>query len=238
MPDGTIDTLLADPSGALTDILLYHVVVGEALSSDLKDGMMIETVGGGMLKVSVSADGVMINGANVVTADIMTSNGVIHVIDAVLVPGAEEEMAEEAMATETPAAEEEMAEATPTPAAEEEMAEAAMATETPAAEEEMAEATATPAAEEEMAEAAMATETPAAEEEMAEATPTPAAEEEMAEAAMATGTPAAEEEMAPEMLPVTGGSQAEQSTNALTWVVVVFAAVVAGAVMFFRRRVA
>jgi LPXTG-motif cell wall-anchored protein len=153
LPEGTIESLLADPSGALTDILLYHVVSGQVLSSDLSDGMTAVTLGGAELTFSVSADGVQVNGANVVAADVMASNGVIHVIDAVLLPpAAEEEMVEEAAA-----------EATPTPAAEEEAA--AEATPTPVAEEEAAEATPTPAAEEEAAAVAEATATPAAEEE-------------------------------------------------------------------------
>jgi transforming growth factor-beta-induced protein len=126
LPEGTIESLLADPSGALTDILLYHVVSGQVLSSDLSDGMTAVTLGGAELTFSVSADGVQVNGANVVAADVMASNGVIHVIDAVLLPpAAEEEMVEEAAAeaTPTPAAEEEAAaEATPTPVAEEEAA--------------------------------------------------------------------------------------------------------------------
>ncbi len=246
LPDGTLDALLADPTGALSDILLYHVIVGEALSTDLSDGMTIETVGGGTLTVHVTDDGVLINDAKVVNADVTTSNGVIHVIDTVLVPVAEEEMAMEA--TATPAAEEEMAmEATATPAAEEEMA--MEATATPVAEEEMAmEATATPAAEEEMA--MEATATPAAEEEMAmeatatptaeeEATATPTAEEEAMGAAMATGTPAAEEEaMAPEMLPVTGGSPADSGNSALPWTAAALVVVLAGGALFIRRRAA
>jgi uncharacterized surface protein with fasciclin (FAS1) repeats len=89
LPAGTLEALLADPSGALTDILLYHVVSGAAFSSDLSDGMTITTVGGGTLTVGVSADGVTINDARVVVADIEASNGVIHVIDTVLVPAAD-----------------------------------------------------------------------------------------------------------------------------------------------------
>jgi transforming growth factor-beta-induced protein len=87
VPQETLDALLADPQGALTDVLTYHVAAGKVMSTDLSDGMMIETVNGESLEVTIKDDGtVMIGDATVVTADIETSNGVIHVIDTVLVP--------------------------------------------------------------------------------------------------------------------------------------------------------
>ncbi len=87
VPKETLDALLADPQGALTDVLTYHVVPGKVMSGDLTDGMQAETVNGQPLDIAVADDGsVTVNGANVVTADIETSNGVIHVIDTVLVP--------------------------------------------------------------------------------------------------------------------------------------------------------
>ncbi|MGC9341448.1 MAG: fasciclin domain-containing protein, partial [Bacteroidales bacterium] len=86
LPEGTLDALLADPNGALTDILLYHVVAGKALSTDLSDGQIIETVLGEDITVSISNEGVFINGAQVTIADIEAGNGVVHVIDAVLTP--------------------------------------------------------------------------------------------------------------------------------------------------------
>ncbi|MGC9341449.1 MAG: fasciclin domain-containing protein, partial [Bacteroidales bacterium] len=86
LPEGTLDALLADPSGDLTDILLYHVVAGKAMSSDLSDGQEIETVLGKNIKVTISKDGVFINNAKVTIADIKAGNGVVHVIDAVLIP--------------------------------------------------------------------------------------------------------------------------------------------------------
>ncbi len=100
LPDGTVDSLLADPEGALTDVLLYHVVPGKVMAADVLglDGQMVETVGGGMLEVTVDGDSVMINGIEVVAADVETSNGVIHVIGGVLVPEAGDEMAEGEMA--------------------------------------------------------------------------------------------------------------------------------------------
>jgi len=87
VPTETLDALLADPTGALTDVLTYHVVPGKVMSTDLSDGMMAETVNGESLEITINDDGtVMVNGATVTTADIETANGVIHVIDTVLVP--------------------------------------------------------------------------------------------------------------------------------------------------------
>jgi transforming growth factor-beta-induced protein len=87
VPKETLDALLADPKGALTDVLTYHVVAGKAMSNGLSDGMQVETVNGQPLTITIADDGtVMVNDAKVVTADIETANGVIHVIDKVLVP--------------------------------------------------------------------------------------------------------------------------------------------------------
>jgi transforming growth factor-beta-induced protein len=111
LPEGTVDALLADPEGALTQILLYHVVPGKVMSSDLSDGLEAATVQGESVSFTL-ADGVaMVNDANIVAADIETSNGVIHVIDSVILPpssasAAAEEPAAEAMAAEAAAAEE------------------------------------------------------------------------------------------------------------------------------------
>ena len=89
---GLVDTLSGDGpltvfahTDTLTSILTYHVVAGEVLSTDLADGMTAATVNGAEITVDLS-DGVNIDEANVVTADIKASNGVIHVIDAVLLP--------------------------------------------------------------------------------------------------------------------------------------------------------
>merc|ERR1719284_204325 len=83
-----LNELLANPD-QLSSILTYHVVSGEAFSTDLSDGQQIETVNGASVTVSISMDGgVMIDGAKVVTADVKASNGVIHVIDKVLIPDA------------------------------------------------------------------------------------------------------------------------------------------------------
>ncbi len=88
LPDGTLDTLLA-PEGKdqLTDILTYHVVPSEAMAADLTDGQKLTTVQGEELTVGVAEDGtVTINDAEVTTADVDASNGVVHVIDGVLTP--------------------------------------------------------------------------------------------------------------------------------------------------------
>jgi len=80
------EDLLAD-TDTLTSVLLYHVAEGAVLSSDLEDGQTITTLNGADITVSVSDEGVMLNGvANVVLADVTASNGVIHAIDAVLLP--------------------------------------------------------------------------------------------------------------------------------------------------------
>jgi uncharacterized surface protein with fasciclin (FAS1) repeats len=86
LPAGTIDALLSDPQGALTDILLYHVVAGKVMSTDLSDGMTATTLLGKNITVTITEEGVFINGAQVTVADIVADNGVVHVIDAVLLP--------------------------------------------------------------------------------------------------------------------------------------------------------
>ena len=87
VPKGTLAALLADPDVALKDVLTYHVVEGKVMSSDLTDGQVITTVNGAPLTVTINSDGtVMVGDATVTTADIETANGVIHVIDTVLIP--------------------------------------------------------------------------------------------------------------------------------------------------------
>jgi transforming growth factor-beta-induced protein len=86
LPPGTIEALLEDPQGLLTDILLYHVVGVEAFSADLFDGQVITTLLGQDVRVTINADGVFINDAEVIVADLPAVNGVVHVIDAVLIP--------------------------------------------------------------------------------------------------------------------------------------------------------
>ena len=85
LPAGTLDDLLADPE-ALANVLTYHVVDGDVMAADLSDGMEVEALNGETLTISIDGDTVKVNDATVTTADIVTSNGVIHVIDTVLVP--------------------------------------------------------------------------------------------------------------------------------------------------------
>ncbi len=86
LPAGTVASLLEDPTGALAQILLYHVVAAKALSTDLSDGQMITTMAGSDVMVTISDGDVFINDAKVIAADIETDNGVVHVIDAVILP--------------------------------------------------------------------------------------------------------------------------------------------------------
>ncbi|REC54479.1 fasciclin domain-containing protein [Rhodosalinus sediminis] len=85
LPEGTVEGLLED-TDTLTSILTYHVVPGAVMSSDLSDGMMAETVQGSEVEISIMDGTVMVDGATVTTADIEASNGVIHVIDSVIMP--------------------------------------------------------------------------------------------------------------------------------------------------------
>ncbi|MEG4043802.1 fasciclin domain-containing protein [Microcoleus sp. Pol17_C1] len=88
LPKATVDDLLKPANKAkLTKILTYHVVPGSVLSTSLKSGD-VKSVEGSSLNVAVSAGKVTVSGANVVKADIKASNGVIHVIDKVLMPPA------------------------------------------------------------------------------------------------------------------------------------------------------
>jgi uncharacterized surface protein with fasciclin (FAS1) repeats len=87
IPAATLEGLMKPEMKAdLTKILTYHVVAGAVKAADLKDGQELTTVQGGKLKVSIKDGKVMINGANVTIADVVSSNGVTHVIDGVLMP--------------------------------------------------------------------------------------------------------------------------------------------------------
>lgn len=87
LPDGTLEQLLDNPE-QLRQVLLYHVVQGEVLSSDIQEGQtQVQTLQGDSLTINKDNSSVKINGnAEVVQADIMADNGVIHVINMVLIP--------------------------------------------------------------------------------------------------------------------------------------------------------
>lgn len=85
LPQGTLDTLLKDKA-KLTKVLLYHVVPGAVRASDVVNLEEAATAQGQLLRIETSGAGVQINDANVIKADIEASNGVIHVVDTVLIP--------------------------------------------------------------------------------------------------------------------------------------------------------
>ena len=86
LPAGTVESLLNDIP-TLTGILTYHVVPGAVMASALSEGLTVATVNGAEVTFTL-ANGAQINGANIVATDITASNGVIHVIDAVILPPA------------------------------------------------------------------------------------------------------------------------------------------------------
>ncbi len=90
LPEGTLETLLEDPEGALTDILLLHVIDGavDAEAAIAAAGTNVETLGG-PVAVALEGDNLTVGGATVVTPDIEACNGIIHVIDAVITAPAE-----------------------------------------------------------------------------------------------------------------------------------------------------
>lgn len=86
LPEGTVENLLLpENKDQLVAILTYHVVTGKVMSTDLSDDMAAATVQGDDITIDLDS-GVMVNNASVTTADIETSNGVIHVIDKVILP--------------------------------------------------------------------------------------------------------------------------------------------------------
>jgi len=85
LPAGTVEALLKDIP-ALTNILTYHVVGAKAMSGSLTNGQKIVTLQGTSVTVTINADGVFINNAKVTVVDLVADNGVVHVINAVLIP--------------------------------------------------------------------------------------------------------------------------------------------------------
>ena len=90
LPEGTVESLLLpENKDQLTEILLYHVVSGKVLAETAVTLDSAETLAGKNLTLMVDEDTLMIDNASVVAADVMASNGVIHVINAVLIPSAD-----------------------------------------------------------------------------------------------------------------------------------------------------
>ena len=89
LPTGTVETLVKPESKEkLTGILTYHVLAGKILSTDLTDGMVAKTVNGEEVTIRLRDGKVFVNDSEVVIADVVTSNGVVHAIDKVLMPAA------------------------------------------------------------------------------------------------------------------------------------------------------
>ena len=85
LPAGTVEALLKDPA-KLKDILLYHVVPGKVMAADVANLSSADTALGKPIAIKVVDGKVMINDASVVLPDVAASNGVIHVIDSVILP--------------------------------------------------------------------------------------------------------------------------------------------------------
>lgn len=86
LPEGTVENLLLPENrDQLVAVLTYHVVPGKVMSGDLSEGMTAATAQGGEVTITLDG-GPRVNGANITGADIEASNGVIHVIDAVILP--------------------------------------------------------------------------------------------------------------------------------------------------------
>lgn len=85
LPEGTVASLLENPE-ALRAILLYHVVPGRVLAADVVQLEEAETAQGSKIRISTYGETVRINDATVIAADVIASNGVIHVIDTVILP--------------------------------------------------------------------------------------------------------------------------------------------------------
>jgi uncharacterized surface protein with fasciclin (FAS1) repeats len=85
VPTETLNALLADKA-ALANVLTYHVVAGKVMAADVVKLTSAETVQGQAVSIEVKGGKVYVEGAQVVTTDIKASNGVIHVIDAVILP--------------------------------------------------------------------------------------------------------------------------------------------------------
>lgn len=89
LPEGTVENLLKPENlDQLTAILTYHVVPGKIMSTNLTDDAMVATKNGAKVLIDLY-NGPMVDGAKIMTADVEATNGVIHIIDAVILPGAD-----------------------------------------------------------------------------------------------------------------------------------------------------
>lgn len=87
LPEGTVESLLEPENlDQLQAILTYHVVSGQVMAASVTDGLEAASLNGATLIFSVDENGARVGDANIVTTDVATSNGVIHVIDTVLIP--------------------------------------------------------------------------------------------------------------------------------------------------------
>lgn len=87
LPEGVLEMLLKpENKDQLTAVLTYHVVPAEVMSGDLEDGMKAKTVEGSEVTININYGNVTVDGAKVAMADINASNGVVHVIDTVILP--------------------------------------------------------------------------------------------------------------------------------------------------------
>ncbi len=86
LPAGTVEKLLEDPSGDLTQILLYHVLGSKVMSGDLSNGQSVNTLSGVNSTITSKEGRFYVDNAQITVADIKADNGVVHVIDAVIIP--------------------------------------------------------------------------------------------------------------------------------------------------------
>ncbi|MDI6719729.1 MAG: fasciclin domain-containing protein [Methanomicrobiales archaeon] len=86
LPDGTVEALLADPEGDLRTVLLYHLVPGEYTAAEVANLTTLETVEGSNLTINVTGGQVTVDGAVAIVPDLQAENGIIHAIDAVMMP--------------------------------------------------------------------------------------------------------------------------------------------------------
>ncbi len=87
LPEGMLLSLInPDNKEELIKLLANHVIIGEINSSDLTSGMITKNVQGNSMKIYVSGDVVKINGSRIMTSDIKASNGIVHVVDQVILP--------------------------------------------------------------------------------------------------------------------------------------------------------